>query len=173
MRLHQHLGFLLDSVADLYARRFEERARELPLTLHQCKTLTVLANCEAMNQTKLAQISDIVPANLVRILDRLEAAGWVERRRDPRDRRAHLLSVTESARPVVRRIWGVLKKTNAEAFNGLPLHDRFLLMGILTRAHANLGVRQALRARAADPDDVHAAATSAEMLVACRQVSSE
>jgi hypothetical protein len=83
MRWHQHLGFLLDDVAYLYARRFEEHTRELSLTLHQCKALAVLANCGAINQTRLAEISEIDPVRLARILDWLEVVGWAERRSDP------------------------------------------------------------------------------------------
>ena len=82
MDWHQHLGFLLDDVA-----------------LHQCKALAVLANCEGINQRRLSETSDIVSTNLVRILDRLEASGWVERSANPYDRRAHLLTTTERAKP--------------------------------------------------------------------------
>ena len=67
---HQHLGFLLDDVAHLYARRFEEHARGLSLTLHQCKALAVLANCEGINQRRLSETSDIVSTNLVRMMMR-------------------------------------------------------------------------------------------------------
>jgi len=101
----QHLGFFLDDVARLYTRRFEARARELALTLTQCKTLALLANCEGVSQQRLAQISQIDPMRLVRTLDRLEAAGWAQRRSDPQDRRAHVLTIKDSAKPVVQRIW--------------------------------------------------------------------
>jgi DNA-binding MarR family transcriptional regulator len=153
MHWHQHLGFLLDDVGYLYARRFEEHTRGLSLTLHQCKALAVLANCEGINQTRLAETSDIVPTNLVRILDRLEAGGWAERRPDPQDRRAHLLTITESAKPVVERIWHVVSKTNAEALNGLALRDLPLLMELLARVHANLVALETLHREAAHPHD--------------------
>lgn len=161
MHWHQHLGFLLDSVAYLYARRFEEHARGLSLTLHQCKALAVLANCEDINQTRLAETSDIVPTNLVRILDRLEAGGWAERRRDPQDRRAHLLTITESAKPVVQRIWHVVSRTNAEALNGLALRDPPLLLESLARVHANLVALEPLHPESAHPNGADAATTGA------------
>jgi MarR family transcriptional regulator, transcriptional regulator for hemolysin len=161
MHWHQHLGFLLDDVAYLYARRFEEHARELSLTLHQCKALVVIANCEGINQTRLAETSDIVPTSLVRILDRLEAGGWAERRPDPQDRRAHLLTITESAKPVVERIWHVVSKTNAEALDGLAIRDLPLLMELLARVHANLVALEPLHPESAHPNDADAATTSA------------
>ena len=138
MDWHQHLGFLLDDVAYLYARRFEEHVRGLSLTLHQCKALAVLANCEGINQRCLSETSDIVSTNLVRILDRLETGGWVERNPDPHDRRAHLLTTTDSAKPVVQQIWRAVSKANAEALKDLAIHDLPVLTELLERVHANL-----------------------------------
>ena len=138
MDWRQQLGFLLDDVAYLYARRFEQHARELSLTLHQCKALAVLANCEGINQRRLSETSDIVSTNLVRILDRLEAGGWVERNPDPHDRRAHLLTTTDSAKPVVQQIWRAVSKANAEALKDVAIRDLSVLVELLARVHANL-----------------------------------
>ena len=159
MDSRQHLGFLLDDVAYLYARRFEEHARGLSLTLHQCKALAVLANCEGINQRRLSETSDIAFTNLVRILDRLEAGGWVERSPDPHDRRAHLLTTTERASPVVQRIWRVVSKTNAEALKGLAIRDLPLLAELLARVHANLEALEPLHSEVEHPSDADAAAT--------------
>jgi DNA-binding MarR family transcriptional regulator len=147
----QHLGFLLDDVAQLYTRRFEERAQELPLTLTQCKALAALARCRDVSQKRLAEISETDPARLVRILDRLEAVGWAERRPDPQDRRAHLLGITESAKPVVQSIWQIVRNTNTAAVRGLTSDELNLLMNLLARVHANL---LALEAR--DPEPIPA-----------------
>jgi DNA-binding MarR family transcriptional regulator len=156
---HQHLGFLLDDVAHLYARRFEEHARGLSLTLHQCKALAVLANCEGINQRRLSETSDIVSTNLVRILDRLEAGGWVERNPNPHDRRAHLLTTTESAIPVVQQIWRAVSKTNAEALKDLVFRDLPALTELLARIHANLVALEPLHPKVERPNSADAAAT--------------
>jgi DNA-binding MarR family transcriptional regulator len=151
MDWHQHLGFLLDDVAHLYTRRFEERAQKLSLTLAQCKAFAALAHCGGVSQKRLAEISETDPARLVRILDRLEAVGCAERRPDPQDRRAHLLTITESAKPVVQSIWQIVRNTNTEALRGLTSDEIHLLMNLLARVHANL---LALEAR--DPKAVPA-----------------
>jgi DNA-binding MarR family transcriptional regulator len=117
-------------VARLYSRRFEARARELPLTLTQCKALAVLANCEGVSQTRLAEIGEVDPARLVCILDRLEAGGWAGRRSDPQDRRAHVLAITENAKPVVERVWEIVQDTNTEALKGLTNDELHLLMDV-------------------------------------------
>jgi MarR family transcriptional regulator, transcriptional regulator for hemolysin len=159
MDWHQHLGFLLDDVAYLYARRFEEHARGLSLSLHQCKALAVLANCEGINQRRLSETSYIVSTKLVRILDRLEAGGWVERSPDPRDRRAHLHTTTDSAKPVVHHIWRAVSKANAEALKDLAIRDLPVLTEILARVHANLVALEPLHSEVERPSDADAAAT--------------
>jgi MarR family transcriptional regulator for hemolysin len=158
MDWHQHLGFLLDDVASLYAKRFEAHARELSLTLHQCKALAVLANCEGINQRRLSETSDIVSTNLVRILDRLEAGGWVKRSPDPHDRRAHLLTTTETAKPVVQHIWRAVSKTNAEALRDLAIRDLPALTTLLARVHANLVALEPLHSKVERPNEAAAAA---------------
>jgi MarR family transcriptional regulator for hemolysin len=151
MDWHQHPGFLLDDVAHLYTRRFEDRSQELALTLTQCKALVALAHCGGVSQKRLAEISETDPARLVRILDRLEAVGWAERRSDPQDRRAHSLAITQSAKPVVQNIWQIVRDTNTEALQGFTGDELHLLMDLLERVHANL---LALEAR--DPEPIPA-----------------
>ena len=108
-RCEESVGFLLNDVARLLRKRFEQRARaeELGLTRAQWQVLANLARREGINQSALAQHLDLEPITLVRILDRLEASGLVERRADPRDRRARNLFLTDAAHPLLDRIWAV------------------------------------------------------------------
>ena len=138
MDWHRNLGFLLYDVAELYTRRFEARARNLSLRQTQCKTLVLLANCEGVNQRRLAEISEIDPVRLVRILDGLEVLGWAERRSDPQDRTAHVLTLTESAKPVVERVWKMGRDTSAEALKEVTSDELHRLMDLLERVRANL-----------------------------------
>jgi MarR family transcriptional regulator, transcriptional regulator for hemolysin len=135
---HPTLGFLLKDVTRLYTRRFEERAQALSLTLPQCKALTYLARNEGVSQKRLAELSEIDPMSLVRILDRMEADGWVERRADPQDRRARSLVVTEQGRPIIDLIWQIVVETRAEALAGLADAERSELMTLLEKVHVNL-----------------------------------
>src|SRR5258706_14767384 len=81
-------GFLLKDVTRLYVQRFEQRARRFGVTLPQCKALGYLSKNEGISQIRLAELAETDPMTLVRILDRMEADGLVERRPDPSDRRA-------------------------------------------------------------------------------------
>ncbi len=138
MDLHRNLGFLLKDVSRLYTRRFEERAQALALTLPQCKALAYLANNEGVSQKRLAELTEIDPMSLVRILDRMEADGWVQRRSDPDDRRARSLAVTEKAKPLVAHIWNLGVETRGEALAGLSSEERTQLVELLARIHKNL-----------------------------------
>src|SRR5690348_13133430 len=80
-------GFLLYDAARLLRRDFDRRARRIGLTRAQWSVLANLVRNEGVNQAGLADIMEIQPITLVRLLDRLEEAGWIERRPDPTDRR--------------------------------------------------------------------------------------
>jgi|SRR5271156_4021327 len=134
----QELGFCIVEVARLYTRRFEQRAQTFSLQLAQCKALVLLAENEGVSQTRLSQISEIDPARLVGILDRLEAGGWARRRRLPGDRRVRSLAVTESAQPVLELIWNVISETYVEALQGVSADEIGTMLKVLTRVHSNL-----------------------------------
>ncbi len=138
MDLHRNLGFLLKDVSRLYTRRFEERAHSISLTLPQCKALAYLANHEGVSQKRLAELTEIDPMSLVRILDRMEADGWMQRRSDPEDRRARSLAITEKARALVAHIWNLAVETRGEALAGLSTEERAQLVDLLERVHKNL-----------------------------------
>src|ERR1700743_199053 len=79
------LGFVLHEVARLLKRRFEQKAKDIGLTRAQWQTLAYLNMHEGIQQGKLADILEIESITLVRILDKLEARGLIERRQHPSD----------------------------------------------------------------------------------------
>src|SRR5437667_9425525 len=109
--LEGSFGFLVNDVARLFGRRFEKNGNRLGLTRAQCRTLGYLARNEGINQAGLAELLEIRPMTLVRQIDRMEEAGWIERRPDPADRRARRLFLTGKARPILGRIWNVATDT--------------------------------------------------------------
>ena len=134
------LGFLVHDVARLLRKRLEQRARAagIGLTRAQWQTLAYLARSEGMNQASSAQLLDIEPITLVRLIDRLEAIGLVERRPDPRDRRQRNLYLTEKASPELARIKALGAEVREEALAGLAAPERERLMGALAQAKTNL-----------------------------------
>jgi MarR family transcriptional regulator, transcriptional regulator for hemolysin len=134
------LGFVLNDVARLMRKRFEQRARaaSLGLTRAQAAVLAYLARQEGINQATLAQILELEPITLARLLDRLQAAELIERRADPKDRRAHLLYLTEAAYPLLDRIFALAAQVREDALIGVAEADRGRLLDMLIEMKANL-----------------------------------
>ena len=122
------LGFLVHDVARLLRKRLEQQARAagIGLSRAQWQVLANIARCEGINQVGLAGILDIEPITLVRLLDRLEGMGFVERRLDPKDRRQRNLflptrhgqswsACASSVRPCARRRWRVSTRASGTA----------------------------------------------------------
>jgi DNA-binding MarR family transcriptional regulator len=133
-----NLGFLLHDVARLMRKRFEQNARELRLTRSQCQVLAHLARHEGIPQGGLADILEVEPITLTRILDRLEAGGLVERRPHPTDRRIRQLYLTAEAHPLLADIFAIGAATRGEALDGVPEVEREFLFAILVSMKANL-----------------------------------
>jgi DNA-binding MarR family transcriptional regulator len=136
----RNFGFLLKDVSRLSALNFEREATSsgLNLTMTQCKVLIYLHRNQGISQVRLAYLTDTDPMTLVRILDRMEHDGWVERRQDPSDRRARQLFMREAAEPVVREVWRIADRARAASLGGLGEEEREVLVGLLARIHQNL-----------------------------------
>ncbi len=132
------LGFVLHEVARLLKRQFERKAKVLGLTRSQWQTLVYLNVHEGIHQGKLADILEIESITLVRILDKLEARGLIERRRHPTDRRMWKLYLRDEARPLITEMQKIGNATRAEALAGVSAADRDRLLEILTVMKGNL-----------------------------------
>lgn len=134
----QTLGFILNDTARLLRKRFEQRARHLGLTRAQWQALAYLARNEGIQQSALAEILELEPITLGRILDRLEAANLIERRRHATDRRVWLLHLKPSAHALMEDMFAIGDATRAEALAGVGEADRAALTRILIAMKANL-----------------------------------
>ena len=132
------LGFLLADAARLLRRRFEQESRDIPMTSAQLQIVARLTRNEAIGQAALAALLEIEPMTMSRHVDRMEAAGLVERRPDPNDRRARQLFSTERSRrflqPMRDRAAAVYDQVQA----GLSAADRAALYAGLQTIIANL-----------------------------------
>jgi DNA-binding MarR family transcriptional regulator len=149
LRESRRFGFLLKDVTRLYVQRFEQHAAALGLTIAQCKALMRLADGEGVSQARLAELTDLDPMTLVRILDRMESEGWLERRRDPRDRRVRCLYLTGEAKPLLDDIRHLIDVTWEESFAGIPKQKSELMMELLDTVRGNFMALDPLPAGAA------------------------
>jgi MarR family transcriptional regulator for hemolysin len=144
----QNCGFLLKEVTRRYVLRFEVRAREISLNLAQAKTLVRLEKNQGVSQARLAELAEVDAMAMVRILDRMEADGLLERRPDPADRRARCLYLTAKAKPILGEIWRLSDETREELFAGVGKADREVFMSVLEHIHDNLST---LEGKASEP----------------------
>ncbi len=140
--LDQLLGFLVNDVSRLMRTRFDSRARDLGLTRPQWRVLVFLARSEGINQSGLAEIIEVERMTLGRMIDRLEAAGLVERRPDASDRRVHRLYLSNKAKPLLDDMVVLANELQDEALDGLSDADRHTLRSLLTVIKNNLSARQ-------------------------------
>jgi len=134
----RNFGFLLKEVSRRYVNRFEVRAAEIPLNLAQAKALVRLEKNEGVSQARLAELAEVDPMTMVRILDRMEAEGLLERRPDPADRRARCLYLTAKAKPILNEIWRLSDEIRAEIFAGVGKAERDQFMTVLERLYDNI-----------------------------------
>jgi DNA-binding MarR family transcriptional regulator len=134
-------GFLLHDIARLLRKKFDQRARSLNLSRAQWQLLVHLSRHEGINQSGLAEILEIENITLGRLVDRMEEAGWVERRPDPGDRRARLLYTTRKVAPVMERMRELAEATRNEALAGLSPAQRNALTDTLIQIRGNLSER--------------------------------
>jgi MarR family transcriptional regulator, transcriptional regulator for hemolysin len=135
---HSTLGFLLHEVARLLRKRFEQRARHLDLTRSQWQAIAYLAKNEGIHQAGLAEMLEIEPITLVRILDKLAERGLIERRQHPTDRRTWLLYLKDAARPLLVAMQPIGEATRADALADVSESQRDQLIETLTKMKANL-----------------------------------
>jgi MarR family transcriptional regulator, transcriptional regulator for hemolysin len=134
----RNFGFLVHDVARLMRVAYDRRARELGLTRSQWWVLNNLFRNQGITQSELAEILEIEKASLGRLLDRLEAKGWVERRADPADRRAKRLHLTGEVQDLMRGLRALAAELRADAMDGLREAERQRFVDILLVIKANL-----------------------------------
>lgn len=147
--MSESIGYMLHDLARLMRKRFDEDARDIGITNSQWRVLANVFRRPGINQGTLADIMEVEPITTCRMVDRLELAGLVERRRDPGDRRAWQIFLTDAAMPLMEE----LKERSAEFLErtlaGISEQENQELMRLL-----NI-IRQNLMANAPDVKQVH------------------
>ena len=132
------LPFLLADISRLTRRRFDERARLIGVTRPQWRLLVTLSRDEGLNQGALAERLEVEPITLCRMVDRLEEAGLIERRRDPADRRAWRLYLSDKSRPLLDRLRAIADEVFGQALGEITPAEHDAVFETLTRMRANL-----------------------------------
>ncbi len=128
------LGFLVYKAHQRSFAEFRRRLETLRLTPQQFGVLAFLCQEDHLTQAELGERGAIDPNTLVGIVDRLEAAGLVQRCRDARDRRAHRLHITARGRRLLERCLPLQAAANEHCWSGLTAAERDRLRTLLSKA---------------------------------------
>ena len=104
-----------------------------------------------MTQAALAESLEIQPITLTRLIDRMESAGWVERRTHPLDRRAVQLFLTTQSQPILEEMHARAGDTLSEATRGLTPRAQRQLVATLEQVKQNLITAEAAAVSPAQP----------------------
>jgi DNA-binding MarR family transcriptional regulator len=134
-------SFLISDAGRLVGKRFDQRARSvLNLSRAQCSVLAYLERNPNINQAKLADLLGVSPIASARLLDRMEAGGWIIREADENDRRVRRLSMSEKARNTLSEAQAVGRAVADEALAGFSAEERHTLTALLEKVRHNLVV---------------------------------
>ncbi|HWX82209.1 MAG TPA: MarR family transcriptional regulator [Xanthobacteraceae bacterium] len=117
--INREFGFILNDVARLLRTYADYKAAQFGITRAQWAVLVRLERSEGLNQTELADVLDLQPITLTRLLDKLSDSGLIERRPDPGDRRAKRLFLTPAARPLLKRLAELGEETMTSTLAGI------------------------------------------------------
>ena len=116
------------------------RGSQFGVTRAQWAVLVRLDRFEGLKQSELAEMLDLQPITLTRLVDRLCANGLIERRADPDDRRAKRLYLTPAARPLMDRLAQLGQDMMGAVLEGFDVATIERMIGELARAKDNLRV---------------------------------
>ncbi|MEX2489942.1 MAG: MarR family transcriptional regulator [Pseudomonadales bacterium] len=119
-------------------RYFNQQTREFGLTSTQWHVLRCLSVNDGMTQTEIAELLDMGKSPLGKKIDALEAAGWVARQTDAKDRRAKRVYLTEKVDQYRERLIQVTEDCTAAVISGIDEQDAERLVDMLLVMRANL-----------------------------------
>ncbi len=132
------LGFLISDTARLMRRSFDERARSKGITRPQWRVLVMLSRFDGSTQVTLADMLDVEPITMGRMVDRLQNAGLIERRADPADRRAWRIHLTAIGAKKIEELKPLAKDLFGDALAGLSLKQQTEMESMLNIIRENL-----------------------------------
>lgn len=145
---NREFAFLLNDVARLLRTYADHKAAQFGITRAQWVVLVRLDRCEGLKQSELAEVLDLQPITLTRLLDKLCDGGLIERRSDPADRRAKRLFLTPAARPLLERLGHLGEETMASALAGVEREGVEQMVSKLAVVKGNL--RRLIQQRSVD-----------------------
>jgi MarR family transcriptional regulator for hemolysin len=139
----KQLAFEIGETSRMMRRFYDRVVAPLGVTTAQWRALMRLVREPNLKQVELAERLDVEPITACRIVDRLEDAGFVERQRDPDDRRAWRLALTAKAEPLVKELGTIAEEITREVFSDLSPQEIATVQSLLSRIRESIGRAEA------------------------------
>jgi DNA-binding MarR family transcriptional regulator len=145
----KELAWEIGETSRMMRRFYDRRASALGVTTAQWRVIAHVGHSPGLKQVELAERLDVEPITACRIVDRLEEAGLVERQRDPEDRRAWRLVLTEKAQPIYSRLGDLAEEMAGEAFAGFSHQEFEAIRAKLAQVRENVSRAEAAMRKSA------------------------
>ena len=136
--MNREFAFTIMDVARMIKTYADQRARQFGISRAQWAVLVRIDRSEGLKQSELAEILDLQPISLTRLLDRLADNKLIERRADPNDRRANRLFLSPAARPLLEQLADLGEDMMATVLDGLDAKTIERTLRDLERVRENL-----------------------------------
>jgi MarR family transcriptional regulator, transcriptional regulator for hemolysin len=133
-----YIGYTITDVGRLLRTVFERRVRAVGLTRAQWLVIARVHRRPGLSQSEVADLLEIEKASAGRLIDRMEAKGWLKRHADASDRRVNRLHLTPQAKRLHAAIWPIAEATVDDALGDLSAKERRALSGLMTRVKTKL-----------------------------------
>ena len=130
--------FTLGELQRLLRAYADKEAARFGITRAQWAVLAKVERSEGMKQTELAELLEMQPITLTRLIDKLCDAGWIERRSDAADRRVNRLYLRKAGRALLGKMSGLKSELTATALEGINPADAHRLLNQLEQIKENV-----------------------------------
>ena len=144
---------LMIKLGRITMHRFSEALEPFGIRPRHVAALIELRDRGELTQQSLCGQLHLDPTNLVAILNELEQRGYATRRRDPEDRRRHLVEVSKKGLAVIEKVSEVMDGVEDDLLDGLEPAQRAKFEGLLTSIWERSGGYEAWAQVAAEADD--------------------
>ena len=134
----ESINHLLAQACRLHRARAHVLLEELGLYRGQPPVLRALWEQEGLTHTELAERLQVRPATITKMIQRMERAGFVERRQDLEDQRVSRVYLAQAGHAVREAVLGVWRRLEDETFAGFTLEESVLLRRFLLQVRDNL-----------------------------------
>ena len=140
--------FTLGELHRLVRAYADKQAARYGMPRAQWAVLAKVERYEGLKQSELADMMDMQPITLTRLIDKLCDNGWIERRSDDNDRRVNRLYLRKAARPLLAKLAELRSELTATALQGINPADAQRMLTQLESVKEN--VRNAIQTASGD-----------------------